>query len=112
SEGTPAPTGSVLVEVKPQKGFETVLDFNVDLASAGILPIQVTIRNGTKRAYTFALDGMTVRKRDSGEVAARISAADAVAKLVAKAGSSGAQTDIGNVESAKKIIVEKELKGA
>lgn len=112
SEGTPAPTGSVLVEVQPQRGFETVLDFDADLASAGILPIQVTIRNGSKRAYSFSLDGLTVRKRDSGEEAERMSPADAVAMLVAKAGGSGAQTGIGNVESASRIITEKELKKA
>lgn len=110
--GAPVPTGDVQVEVEPQRGFETVLDFDADLAAAGILPIQVTIRNGTKRTYSFALDGLTVRKRDSGEVASRLSPADATAKLVAKAGSSGTQTEVGNVDSAKKIILEKELKDA
>jgi len=112
SDGTPAPSGSVLVEVLPQRGFETVLDFDADLASAGILPIKVTIRNGTRRAYSFSLDGVIVRKRDSSEVAARMTAAEAAALLAAKAGSGGAQTGVGNVESARKIMVDRELKAA
>lgn len=112
TEGAPAPTGDVLVEVQPQRGFEAVLDFDADLAAAGILPIRVTIRNGTKRTYAFALDGLTLRRKDSGDVATRLSPADAAAKLAAKAGSSGAQTEVGNVESAKRIIVQKELKAA
>jgi hypothetical protein len=111
-EGVPAPSGSVNVEVKPQRGFETVLDFDADLASAGILPIKVTIQNGSKRTYTFKLDDIVVRRRDTSEAAARMTAADAAAKLAAKAGSGSSQTGIGNVESAKKIIVEKELKAA
>jgi hypothetical protein len=112
TEGAPAPSGSVLVEVQPQRGFETVLDFDADLASAGILPIKVTIRNGTKRVYSFSLDGLIVRKRDSSEAAPRLSAAQAAERLTAKAGSGAARTDLGNVESANKIIVERELKGA
>lgn len=112
TDGVPAEAGSVLVEVLPQRGFETVLDFDADLASAGILPIKVTIRNGTKRSYTFSLDGVIVRKRDSSETAARLTAAEAAAVLATKAGSSGAQTGVGNVESARKIMVDKELKGA
>ncbi len=112
TDGDPAPSGSVLVEVQPQKGFETVLDFDADLASAGILPVKVTIRNGTKRVYTFALDGLVVRLRDSSDAATRLTAVDAAARLAAKAGSGGAQTDLGNVESAKRIMIDKELKGA
>lgn len=110
--GEPAPSGSVLVEVQPQRGFETVLDFDADLASAGILPIRVTIRNGSGRAYAFALDGLTLRRRDSSEPAPRLSAKDAAASLAAKAGSGGSQTRSGNVESAARIMLEKELKGA
>lgn len=112
SEGAPVPSGSVLVEVQPQRGFETVLDFDADLASAGILPIRVTIRNGSKRAYTFALDGVTLRRRDSADPVARLAAKDAAAQLAAKAGSGGSQTRAGNVESAAKIMVDRELKAA
>lgn len=112
SEGVPTETGTVLVEVQPQRGFETVLDFDADLASAGILPIRVTLRNGSKRSYSFSPEDVTVRVRGSSEPASPLSAADAAARLAAKAGSGGSQTDIGNVQSAQKIIVEKQLKGA
>ncbi len=110
-QGVPPPSGSVLVEVQPQRGRETVLDFDADIASAGILPIKVTIQNGSKRAYTFALEGIVVRG-SNGEPATRLTAAQAAARVVAKAGADGKQTEIGNVESAKKIMIEKELKGA
>jgi hypothetical protein len=110
-QGVPPPSGSVLVEVQPQRGFETVLDFDADLASAGILPIKVTIQNGSRRAYRFALDGLVVRRRD-GEPGTRMTAADAAARLAAKAGADAKQTSIGNVESAKRIMTERELKGA
>ena len=112
TDGAPPASGSVLVEVEPQRGFETVLDFDADLASAGILPIRVTIRNGSKRAYSFSLDGVIVRKRDSSETAVRLTAVEAAARLTAKAGSGGAQTAVGNVESARKIMIDKELKNA
>jgi len=112
AEGAPAPSGSVLVEVQPQRGFETVLDFDADLASAGILPVRVTIRNGSRRAYSFALDGLTLRRRDSSEASPRLSAKDAAAQLSAKAGSGGSQTPSGNVASAARIMVDKELKAA
>lgn len=112
SEGAPAPSGSVLVEVQPQRGFEAVLDFDADLAAAGVLPIRVTIRNGTKRAYAFAVEGVTLRRRDSSETVARLSPAEATSRLVAKAGSSSSQTPVGNVESASRIIAERQLKGA
>lgn len=111
-EGDPTPNGAVLVEVQPQRGFETVLDFDADLASAGILPVRVTIRNGSKRAYSFALDGLVLRRRDNGDLATRLSPKDAAAQLAAKAGSGGSQTVSGNVESAANIMVVKELKGA
>lgn len=112
TEGVPAETGSVLVEVQPQRGFETVLDFDADLASAGVLPIRVTIRNGSKRTYSFAPGDVTVRLRGSSDPATPMTAADAAAKVAAKAGSSGSQTDIGNVQSAQKIIADKALQGA
>jgi hypothetical protein len=112
AEGTPAPSGSVLVDVQPQRGFESVLDFDADLSAAGILPIRFTIRNGSKRSYSLTLEGISVRLKDSEAVATRMSSADAAAKLSAKAGSGGKQTDVGNVESAKKILAEKELKPA
>jgi hypothetical protein len=110
--GEPPPSGAVLVEVQPQRGFETVLDFDADLASAAILPIRVTIRNGSRRTYTFELGGLSLRRRDSSDPAPRLSAKEAAAQLVAKAGSAGSQTGVGNVESAGRIIVERELKGA
>ena len=104
-------SGGVSLAVEPQKGFSTVLDFDADVAAAGLLPVKVTIRNGTNRAYQFAPSDLVVRVRGSSTVAQQISAADAAAQVEARAGSEGSQTGIGNVASAKKVIVEKALKG-
>lgn len=112
AEGTPPPSGSMDVEVVPQRGFETVLDFDADLASAGILPIRITIRNGTTRAYSFTLAGISMRRRDGADPPARLSGAQAAALLAAKAASGDAKGDLGNVESARGILVAKELKDA
>jgi len=112
TRGTEIPSGSVQVQVLPVRGFETVLDFDADLASAGILPVRMTVRNGSKRAYSFALDGVVVRKRNSEEAALRMPAAEAVAALVARAGSAGAQTPLGNVETASRLMVDQELRAA
>lgn len=106
-EGEPLASGIVGVQVQPQRGFEAVLDFDADLAAAGILPIRITIHNGSKRVYSFALDGVVVRYRSSGDPAKRLSAREAGDQLATKAGS-----EVGNVESARKIMLAKELKGA
>lgn len=103
--------GGVSLDVEPQKGFSTVLDFDADIAAAGVLPIKVTIRNGTNRSYQFAPADLVVRVRGSSTVAQQVTPADAAAQVAARAGSEAAQTEIGNVASAKKVIVEKALKG-
>ncbi|HYB98303.1 MAG TPA: hypothetical protein VEC57_04135 [Candidatus Limnocylindrales bacterium] len=110
-EQEPAGAG-MTVRLEPQRGFSTVLDFDADLASAGILPIRVSIRNGTARSYTFDPKDIVVRVRGSRTSADPLSAADAAARLSAAAGAGGKQTNIGNVASATKIMTEKALAGA
>lgn len=107
----PAPTGIVLVKIEPQRGFEAVLDFDADLAAAGVLPVKITLSNGSRRAYSFSVSNVTLRLRSSGETANRLTAAEATAKIEAKAGSGGAQTSVGNVASATKIMAQRELGG-
>ncbi len=109
-QGGPASAG-VGVEVEPQRGFSTVLDFDADVAAAGVLPIKVTIHNRSNRAYQFSPADLVVRVRGSRATAEPLKAADAAARLSVKAGSEGTQTEIGNVASAKKVIVDKALKG-
>jgi hypothetical protein len=111
AEAAPPAGEGVSAVIEPQRGFSTVLDFDADLAAAGVLPMKVTIHNGTARSYTFSPDDIIVRVRGSRTSADPLSAADAAAKLAAKAGSEGAQTEIGNVASAKKIMLDKQLKG-
>jgi len=104
-------SGGVQVEVEPQRGFSTVLDFDANLAAAGVLPIKVTIRNRTNRAYTFSPADLVVRLHGSNATVQSLAAADAVARLATKVGSEGAQTELGNVASARKIMLDKALKG-
>lgn len=104
-------SGGVTIDVEPQHGFSTVLDFDADVAAAGVLPIKVTIRNGTNRAYQFSPVDLVVRVRGSRVTAEPLSAGDAAARLATRAGSDGAQTEIGNVASAKKVILDKALRG-
>ncbi|HYC56453.1 MAG TPA: hypothetical protein VEL28_16090 [Candidatus Binatia bacterium] len=104
--------GGMRVRLEPQRGFSTVLDFDADLASAGILPIKVDIRNGTARSYTFDPKDIIVRVRGSRQSADPLSPADATARLSGAAGAGGKQTNIGNVASATRIMTDKALKGA
>ncbi|MBI5505524.1 MAG: hypothetical protein HY899_12035 [Deltaproteobacteria bacterium] len=106
-----SPSGGVGLEIEPQHGFSTVLDFDADVAAAGVLPIKVTIRNGTNRSYQFSPADLVVRVRGSRASAEPLTPADAAARLVARAGSESAQTQIGNVASARKVIVDRALKG-
>jgi hypothetical protein len=107
--GAPIPSGSVEVQVQPQRGFESVLDFSADLAAAGILPVRITIRNGSRRTYTLALEDVTLRLRGSGDAAARMTAAEASAKLAAKA---AGKDSLGDVDAAGQAIRGKELQAA
>lgn len=71
------------VLLEPVPGQAAKLDFNADLAAAGVLPVRVTIVNGTTRTYRFdpadvALverDGTRVRPLSIDDVAQRIAAA-------------------------------------
>ncbi len=52
----------VSVKLVPVRGFATVLDFDADLSRAGILPLKVTIRNGTRRTFEFDPADIVLRK--------------------------------------------------
>jgi len=122
----PMGTG-IHVTLVPQSGFTTVLDFEANLGAAGILPVKVTIANGTDRAYGF--DPRDVVLRQSGsrtraypltpdeavkllQSANRRSISDGKAQVDTDVGptSPTAASDLGDVRAASEIIPRRMLR--
>jgi hypothetical protein len=107
----PAPAGGVEVQVELVRGFATVLDFEANVAAAGILPVKITISNGTARAYDFEPSAVVLRV-DDGDAVEPLGASKAVERLRAKAGAEGdAAGELGDLEAASRVIPEREIKG-
>jgi hypothetical protein len=51
--GSPQPSRGLDVRLRPVPGLGAKLDFGVNIAAGGVLPVQVIIDNQTERAYTF-----------------------------------------------------------
>ncbi len=119
----------VSVVFEPVHGFSTVLDFDADLSAAGILPVKVSITNGTKRVYEFDPSDIALREAGSRRRAYPLSASAAVERLLAynrgmiAAGSAqpssevgpveaSAPSELGDVRAASRIIRERRLRGA
>ncbi len=74
------------VLVEPVRGLAAKLDFDLDLAAAGVLPVRITISNATSRTYRFdpadvvlmQTDGARVRPLSVEDAAQRV--ADAAAQ--------------------------------
>jgi len=79
------------VLLQPVPGPAAKLDFDVDLAAAGVLPVRVTIANGTSRIYRFDAtdvvlmqkDGTRIRPLSVEETAQRVATAPRPADAVA-----------------------------
>jgi hypothetical protein len=56
------------VLVQPVPGPAAKLDFDVDLAAAGVLPVRVTIANGTSRIYRFDATDIVLMQRDGTRI--------------------------------------------
>lgn len=119
----------VSVVLEPLRGFSTVLDFEADLSSAGILPVKVSIVNGTKRIYEFDPSDIALREAGSRRRAYPLSPSAAVKRLLeynrgviasgaaqpsAETGpiAPSAASEIGDVSAASRIIRERRLRGA
>jgi hypothetical protein len=119
----------VVVRLKPLQGFATVLDFEADLSAAGILPVKVSITNGTNRAYEFDPRDIVLRKAGSRDRAKGLTVSEAVALLERKnrqvlghgeaqeTGETGpadprAPSSLGDVRAAADIIGDRALRGS
>lgn len=56
------------VLVQPVPGPAAKLDFSVDLAAAGVLPVRVTIVNGTSRIYRLDATDIVLMQKDGTRV--------------------------------------------
>ena len=117
---------SVLIE--PLTGFATVLDFEANLDAAGVLPVRVTISNGTERAYAFDARDVVLRRAGSRQRAYPMTPDEAIALLheanrrtIAEGNAQSdsaeigpidatADSDLGDIRAATRIIPEKILR--
>jgi hypothetical protein len=107
------------VLLEPVPGQAAKLDFSADLAAAGVLPVRVTIVNGTTRTYRFdptdiALvekDGTRVRPLSIDDVARRIAAAPRPADAAAPDASSVMQQLRARALSGDAIAANQTVKG-
>ncbi|MFQ5665284.1 MAG: hypothetical protein ACE5I7_02515 [Candidatus Binatia bacterium] len=72
------------VLVEPRRGFAAKLDFGLDLAAAGVLPIRITINNVTSRTYDFDPHDIALIRKDGARVHP-MAVADAAARVAASA---------------------------
>jgi hypothetical protein len=121
----------VQVKLEPLRGFASVLDFEADLSAAGILPVKVTVVNGTNRVYEFDPRDIVLRRAGSRERARPLTPTQAVDRLLATnakvlgrgGGQAGAEagagpvdaraaSELGDVDRAADVIPERQLKAA
>lgn len=62
--------GGLRVLLKPVPGQAAKLDFDFDLAAAGVLPVLVTITNGTSRTYRYDPTDIVLMQADGTRVQA------------------------------------------
>ena len=71
----------VSVKLVPVNGFASVLDFDADLSRAAILPVKVTIRNGTRRTFEFDPADIVLRKAGTRMRSNPLGPSGAIARL-------------------------------
>lgn len=91
AQGTAAPApkaNDLKIVVEPVPGPESKLDFGLDLAAAGVLPVRVRVGNRTTRRYRLDTDEVRLVRVDR-ERTAPLSAAEAAARVSAARGPDG-----------------------
>lgn len=103
----PPAAASLDVQMEAVRGFASVLDFDADLGGAGVLPVRVSLRNGTRRAYDFDPTAIVLNVSGQRTRVAPLTPADAYARLAA----AGANPALGDVNAARGLLAEKALAG-
>lgn len=104
---TAASTGSLDVEMEALRGFASVLDFDADLGAAGVLPVRVSIRNGTRRAYEFDPAAIVLSVSGRRTRVAALTPTEAYERVAA----AGGDGSIGDARAARALLAEKALMG-
>ena len=78
-------SGGAKIEIRPQLGLESKLDFGEDLAGAGIMAVKIVIQNGSDRAYDLDPAAIELRGAEGSEKVAQIPLPEAAAKLARSA---------------------------
>jgi hypothetical protein len=76
------------VKIEPVRGQASKLDFEMDMAAAGILPVRVRVTNATSRIYRVAADDVQLVGRDRARVPP-LSVAAAAARVMKSSDASG-----------------------
>jgi hypothetical protein len=90
------------------RGFASLLDFDADLGGAGVLPVRVSIRNGTRRAYDLDPAAIVLNVAGQRTRVVTLTPAEAHARLAAAA---GANPSLGDIAAAKALLAEKAISG-
>jgi hypothetical protein len=88
------------VLLKPVKGLGAKLDFDLDLAAAGVLPVQVMISNITSRTYTVDPADTALAQKDGTRVHP-LNVEDAVQRVVGALRQKPSGGDAGPLDSAE-----------
>jgi len=78
-------SGGVKVEIRPQHGLESKLDFGEDLAGGGIMAVKVLILNGSDRTYEIDPATIELRPAEGSGKVMQLSLTEAAAALARSA---------------------------
>ncbi len=107
------------VLIEPVRGQAAKLDFEADLAAAGVLPVRITITNGTSRTYRFdpadivlmQQDGTRVHPLSLDDTAQRVVTAPRPADAAAPASGAVTQQLRGRALSGDTVAANQSVKG-
>jgi hypothetical protein len=86
------------VLLEPVRGLGSKLDFDLDLSAAGVLPVQVTIKNVTARTYTLDPNDVVLAQKDGTRVHP-IAVADAARRIADTLHQQASGTDAAPLDS-------------
>ncbi len=101
-------TNALAVTMEPLRGFASILDFEADLGTGGVLPVKVVITNGTSRRYDF--DAAAIVLRPTGE-RTQVQPLTPTAALARIRNTAAGGAELGDVEAAGRMLKEKALVG-
>ena len=105
----PPPSRTLQVLIEPVRGQAAKLDFEIDLAAAGVLPVRIHIRNPTDRGYDLTPGDIQVSGRDRTRVAPLPTAAAAARVVNAQLAGNGAPVTTMSAGAVAQLLDDKRL---